>query len=192
MDIQNRTTNLCSVFNTWNIKGSEDEEKAAEKARKKEKKAKKERAEKPKKEKKRKAEGDEGGKAPRKKKKEKVGPKRATSAYFYFLAEEREKIKADNPDIKITEISKIAGQRWKEIEAERKAKFDAMAKADKERYEKEKKEWIASGGAAAASSTKKPSAKKSSGNSQSPVRASPQKAAKSAEFVADDSSSDSD
>merc|ERR1712227_715472 len=169
--------------------GSEDEEKRLEKEKKKEKKR-KGREEKPKKERKRKAEGDE--KKPRKKK-EKTGPKRATSAYFYFLAEEREKIKAENPDIKITEISKIAGQMWKECDADRKAKYDALAKTDKERYEREKREWIASGGAAAASSSKKAPSKKpksdKSSKSQSPVRASPQKAAKSAEFVADDSSS---
>ena len=178
-------------FNLIKIQGSEDEEKRLEKEKKREKKR-KEREEKPKKERKRKAESDE--KKPRKKK-EKTGPKRATSAYFYFLAEEREKIKAENPDIKITEISKIAGQRWKECDADRKAKYDALAKTDKERYEREKREWIASGGAAAASSSKpkkapskKPKSDKSS-KSQSPVRASPQKAAKSAEFVADDSSS---
>jgi hypothetical protein len=37
------------------------------------------------------------------------------SAYFFFINEERENIKKDNPGIKVTEVSKIAGERWREI-----------------------------------------------------------------------------
>jgi hypothetical protein len=42
-------------------------------------------------------------KAPRKKKekKERVGPKRAMSAYFFFLADQRVIIREETPDIKV-------------------------------------------------------------------------------------------
>lgn len=54
----------------------------------------------------------------RKPKKEKDGnkPKRPQSAYFIWLNENREHIKKENPGISITEISKVAGQKWKTIE----------------------------------------------------------------------------
>ena len=42
-------------------------------------------------------------------------PKRNQSGYFHWLNANRENIKADNPGISITEISKVAGQRWNEL-----------------------------------------------------------------------------
>ena len=122
------------------------------------------------------------------------------SAYFFFLADERENIKRDNPDIKVTEVSKVAGQRWKEISAENKAKYEKLAKDDKERYEREKKEFIQGGGvlpSSAKSSKSKSSPSKASSKpakKQSPVR-SPAKSSgdfKSQEIIEDSSSDDSD
>lgn len=147
-----------------------------------------------KKERKRKPSGGDGEKAPRKRKekKPKIGPKRAMSAYFFFLADERETIKKDNPDIKVTDVSKVAGQRWKEISAERKAKYDEMAKNDRERYDRERKEFI-DGGGQLPTATKSKSASKAAKPSkkQSPIR-SPIKAVKSAETIEDSDSDDSD
>lgn len=34
-------------------------------------------------------------------------------AYMLWLGEERQKIKAENPGISITELTKLAGERWK-------------------------------------------------------------------------------
>lgn len=42
-------------------------------------------------------------------------PKRPQSAYFLWLNDSRETIKKDNPGITITELSKKAGELWKEI-----------------------------------------------------------------------------
>ncbi len=40
---------------------------------------------------------------------------------------------AENPGMAVTEVSKVLGAQWKELSADAKAPFDAMARADKER-----------------------------------------------------------
>lgn len=52
---------------------------------------------------------------------------------MFFMKEERAKVVAENPGISVTEVSKVIGSRWKELSADAKAPFDALAKADKER-----------------------------------------------------------
>lgn len=52
---------------------------------------------------------------------------------MFFMKAERGKVVAENPGMPITEVSKVVGTRWKELSAEAKAPFDALAKADKER-----------------------------------------------------------
>lgn len=162
-------------------RGSSDseEEKPKKKKEVKEKKPRKEKSSK------------EGVEKKTRKKKNKDGPKRAMSAYFFFINEERENIKRDNPGIKVTEVSKIAGERWREINANDKAKYEEKALKDKERYEREKAEFIAAGGEMTKAAPAKKSKKSSSSKSptKSPAKAS--SSAKSAEFVAS-SSSDSD
>uniref|UniRef100_A0A7S2CA52 HMG box domain-containing protein n=1 Tax=Florenciella parvula TaxID=236787 RepID=A0A7S2CA52_9STRA len=64
-------------------------------------------------------------------------PKRATTAYFFFLADTRETAKAENPGLSVTELSKVIGAKWKELTPEEKSKFEEKAKADKERYAEE-------------------------------------------------------
>jgi len=101
------------------------------------------------------------------KKKPKDKPKRPLSAYNYFFKEEREKIlrvvladdpeKIDNdPDgedyinedtvsrlkkeggkVSFEEMGKLIGQRWKNIDPDRLAKYAEMAAEDTERYKKE-------------------------------------------------------
>merc|ERR1712130_470720 len=71
------------------------------------------------------------------KKKDPNAPKNARSAYLYFCNELREKLKAENPAISITECGKEAGRQWKELTPSRRAKYDQMAAEDKARYEKE-------------------------------------------------------
>ena len=55
----------------------------------------------------------------------------------------RASIKEEHPDAKVTDIGRIAGAKWKEMDAEAKAPWDAKAKADKERYEAEMKAYKA-------------------------------------------------
>merc|ERR1712224_412445 len=43
------------------------------------------------------------------------------------------------PELKIADVSKVLGERWRNMSAAQKAKYDAKAAADKKRYEKEMK-----------------------------------------------------
>jgi len=79
--------------------------------------------------------GDAPGKRKRKEKKDPNAPKRALSAFFCFCAEERPKVRAKNPDWPIGEVGKELGKRWGLCT--NKAKFEALANKDKERYAKE-------------------------------------------------------
>ena len=68
-------------------------------------------------------------------------PKRGKSAYIFFCAEERPKIKEANPDWKATEVTYELGARWKKLVASKKkddvarvAKLNKKASDDKARY----------------------------------------------------------
>lgn len=40
---------------------------------------------------------------------------------------------ATNPDIKFTQISKVLGEKWRNMDAEQKAPYNKLAQTDKER-----------------------------------------------------------
>ena len=48
-------------------------------------------------------------------KKDKDAPKRPLSGYMIYFNTHREQIKTDNPGIAFTEISKKAGEMWREV-----------------------------------------------------------------------------
>lgn len=52
----------------------------------------------------------------KKSKKDPNAPKRPQSAYFLWFNANREELKKDNPDISITDLSKKAGEVWKQLE----------------------------------------------------------------------------
>ncbi|XP_074504855.1 FACT complex subunit SSRP1a [Sebastes fasciatus] len=89
---------------------------------------------------------------PRREKKQRDAgaPKRPMSAYMLWLNASRERIKSENPGISITEISKKAGEMWRQIGKEEKEEWDIKAVEAKKQYDKAKKEYKESGGAAAA------------------------------------------
>lgn len=58
----------------------------------------------------------------------------------------RRSIMNENPSMKITDVSKEIGARWKEISASEKAIFEERAREDKERYAREMKAYKAQGG----------------------------------------------
>ncbi|KAK7460785.1 hypothetical protein BaRGS_00038806 [Batillaria attramentaria] len=60
------------------------------------------------------------------------GGSRPQSAYFLWLNENRENIKKENPGISVTEISKLAGEMWKEVDD--KTEWEEKAKKAKEEY----------------------------------------------------------
>uniref|UniRef100_A0A673Z3P1 FACT complex subunit SSRP1 n=1 Tax=Salmo trutta TaxID=8032 RepID=A0A673Z3P1_SALTR len=85
---------------------------------------------------------------PRREKKQKDtnAPKRPMSSYMLWLNSSRERIKSENPGISITEISKKAGEMWKQIGKEDKEEWDGKAEEAKKNYEKAMKEYRESGG----------------------------------------------
>mmetsp|Transcript_27051 Transcript_27051/g.65637 ORF Transcript_27051/g.65637 Transcript_27051/m.65637 type:complete len:607 (-) Transcript_27051:501-2321(-) len=74
----------------------------------------------------------------KKAKKDPNAPKGPTSSYFYFAQDTRPEVVAENPEAKFTEVSKMLGAMWREIDGKKKMKYEKKAKADRERYEAEK------------------------------------------------------
>lgn len=74
-----------------------------------------------------------------KKKKDPNAPKRALSAYNYFLTENQQAIKAGmtGDDIKQTDVLKEVARQWKELSDKKKAKYVKLADKDKTRHAKE-------------------------------------------------------
>ncbi|KAI6181659.1 FACT complex subunit SSRP1 [Aphelenchoides besseyi] len=136
--------------------------------------------EKPRKEKK---EHNEKKESKGKRTKDKDGPKRASSAYIIWLTENRNNIKEDG--MSMADVSKKAGQLWKEMSDADKQPYNVKAQKDKERYEREKAEYKVTHGES--SGTKRPAKKKSSKMAETQ---SPAKKAISRDVI-DDSDSDS-
>ncbi|VDO50471.1 unnamed protein product [Haemonchus placei] len=153
--------------------GGSDDEASPKKKKKKEKEAK------PREKKERKEKSGEGRKRREKKEKDPNAPKRAQSAYFHWLNENRAKIKKDGDSV--ADVAKRAGEMWKAMDAESKAPWEKKAAADRERYESEMKEFKKTGAKAPSSET---TSKKSSG--PSPLKA------KSKEYISDSDDSDDD
>ena len=67
------------------------------------------------------------------------------SAYNFYVAEVRAKVKEENPDMKFGDISKKVGEMWKALSEEEKKPYQEMADKNKEeggekKTKKEKKE----------------------------------------------------
>ncbi|KAH8321753.1 hypothetical protein KR067_000006 [Drosophila pandora] len=148
-------------------------EKKAEKKEKKEKKHKeKERTKKP------------------SKKKESDKPKRATTAFMLWLNDTREKIKKENPGIKVTEIAKKGGEMWKELKD--KSKWEEAAAKDKLRYQEEMRNYKPSGGGSDNEKGGKAAKKRKSDVSPTKKANSSGSGFKSKEYISDDDSTSSD
>jgi len=75
-------------------------------------------------------------------KKDPNAPKRGTSGYMYWLAENRARL--TKPGMGVTDVAKKAGEEWRKMGD--KSKWEKMAAKDKERYDREmaaykKKKW---------------------------------------------------
>lgn len=68
-------------------------------------------------------------------------PKRSLSAFFWFCHDERNKVKALNPEYGVGDIAKELGRKWSDMDAEVKSKYEQMAEKDKARYEQEMTEY---------------------------------------------------
>ncbi|KAL7889676.1 hypothetical protein AOLI_G00019340 [Acnodon oligacanthus] len=89
-----------------------------------------------------------------KKMKDSSAPKRPMSAYMLWLNSSRERIKSENPGISVTEISKKAGEMWKQLSKDKKEEWEGKAEEAKKEYERAMKEYRESGGGTSGSSKK--------------------------------------
>lgn len=67
-------------------------------------------------------------------------PKRAMSAYMFFVKENRRHIKAEHPDMTFAEVGKALGHAWKHCDASHRKKYVELAAKDKKRAERERAE----------------------------------------------------
>lgn len=148
------------------------------------------------------AEKPEGTKK-KKAKKDKDAPKRPMSAYMLWLAEIREQIKKENPGISVTDLSKKAGEMWREIND--KTEWQEKAQEAKKKYEEDMKAYKAKKANEPTEDSpeeskpkKKGTVKEFFGKKDNKKKSSPRKSAaesqkfKSAEFVETDDSSSED
>ena len=59
---------------------------------------------------------------------------------MYYVIEASKEIKAKNPEIKVTEITKQAGAQWNQLTEDQKKKYNDLNKKDIKRHEMELKE----------------------------------------------------
>ena len=74
-------------------------------------------------------------------KKDPSAPKRNVPAFMWFSNDEREKVAAVTPGLRVSEMAKELGRRWALADPETRARYEQMSDNDKQRYEKEKHEW---------------------------------------------------
>ena len=70
-----------------------------------------------------------------------VKPKKSKNAFMIFTAANREQVKADNPDIKPTDISKKMGEMWADLTDEEKEEYVEEAEQLKSEYLEQKEKW---------------------------------------------------
>ncbi|XP_033189026.1 structure specific recognition protein isoform X1 [Bombus vancouverensis nearcticus] len=175
-----------------NSSESENESDASGKSQKKEKKEKREK--KPKSAK----TVSEKPRKPRKQKKEKDAnkPKRPPTAFMIWLNSARERIKAENPGIAVTEIAKKGGEMWRELKD--KSEWEQKAAKAKKEYTASMKEYEASGGGGGdkekiSEKKEKGEKKRKESKKESPSKLMTGTSFKSKEYISDDeSSSDED
>lgn len=133
----------------------------------------------------------------KKSKKDPNAPKRPQSAYFLWFNANREELKKDNPDISITDLSKKAGEVWKQLEDTDKTEWNEKAAEAKKEYEKAMEEYKAKKREASDdegdddSSKKRKSPKKSPSKSLSDSRAGAGTNYKSKEYISSSGSNSS-
>lgn len=65
-------------------------------------------------------------------------PKRAFTAYMFFAYEQRDTVKVENFGIGFGQVGKILGERWKALDDKGREPYEAKAREDEARYEREK------------------------------------------------------
>jgi hypothetical protein len=75
-------------------------------------------------------------------KKDPKAPKKARSAYTYYLEESHARIKVSNPDAPFGAISKQISAEWKAMSDAQKRRYEELSRQDKLRFSEEKSEYI--------------------------------------------------
>ena len=136
---------------------------------------------KPKKESKKKKEKESKDKDGKDKKQKRVRsegePKRAQAGFFFFGEHHRAAVSAEVREanggkLDVTQVSKKMGALWAAASPEEKAKFEAMAAKDKERYADELKKFEAAGGVKGGVPSKKSTKEKDADAPKRPMNAS--------------------
>eukprot|EP00624_Nannochloropsis_granulata_P005174 evm.model.NODE_36432_length_17199_cov_28.734461.7 len=81
-----------------------------------------------------KASGLTKGERKKRAKKDPNAPKKSLSGYMLFTQASREQLKVEQPSLKVTEVSKVMGERWRGMSAEEKKPFEDQAKEAKVKY----------------------------------------------------------
>lgn len=106
-----------------------------------------------------------------KKTKKRSGPKRARSGYIFFCTDMRDKVKSINDGMNAKEVTAELGRMWREeykLDDQKRRTFDKLAREDKERYEKEKSEWVDDEPSESDDESSDSDAKKNESESESP------------------------
>lgn len=69
-------------------------------------------------------------------------PKRPLSAFFLYKGDVYEQTKKENPDLKITELTKLISEKWNAIDANTKTKYEKKTAEAKQKYEKELQDYV--------------------------------------------------
>ena len=68
-------------------------------------------------------------------------PKRAKNPFMFYSSAKRAELKVANPEAKPTDIAKMLGATWADLDEDDKKEYLDAAAEDKERYEKEMAVW---------------------------------------------------
>ena len=79
-------------------------------------------------------------------KKDAKAPKKARSAYTYYLEEAHARIKVSNPDAPFGAVSKQISAEWKSMSDAQKHRYEELSRQDKLRFTEEKSEYVPSPG----------------------------------------------
>jgi hypothetical protein len=72
-------------------------------------------------------------------------PKNPMSAYLFFVAEERTKLSGTADSQRFSEVARSLGEKWRSMSAADRAPYVELARRDKERYLKEKSQFVGLG-----------------------------------------------
>ena len=68
-------------------------------------------------------------------------PKKPLTAFFQFRKDVYNEVKEENPDLKITKITELIGERWRNLSTVEKTKYESQYTKEKKQYDKEKEKY---------------------------------------------------